>query len=102
MFYYDKLVPTIGTIVVASVSLDVENENCIYVTLPEYNNSRGIIYKRELPKRVKLQKKLIAEMKQAGHVVCTILSTPKLTNNSTLELVELSIKGVDQKYHHDI
>lgn len=99
MFYYSNQLPVEGTIVVACLTNNEDNENCIYVTLPEYNNFRGILYKRELPKRVKHQKKVISEMKQAGQIVCVVSTTPKYGTHGHPELIELSMKGVDQKHH---
>src|SRR5438445_5108086 len=101
MFYYSKKLPITGTIVVALVS-DEDNDSCIYVTLPEYNNCRGVVYKRELPKKVKQQKDIITKMKHAGHTVCVVSAVPKCTSDGDPELIELSIKGVDPKYHQDI
>src|SRR5438477_9672739 len=102
MFYYREKIPVAGTIVVVMITEEKENETCVYVILPEYNNSVGIIYKSELPKRLKAQRKTIAEMKQAGQIVCVVSNTPKLTQDGNLELVELSVKGVDQKWHTDV
>lgn len=99
MFFYREKLPEAGTIVVACLIDEEDNENCIYVTLPEYNNFRGILYKRELPKRVKHQKKMLTEMKQAGQIVCVVSTTPTFKADGHPELIELSMKGADTKYH---
>lgn len=106
MFFYGQQIPTKGTLVIANMKVDDKNDNCMYVTLPEYGNSEGILYRNELPKRLKLQKKAIADMKQAGQIVCVV--TNSITDNThdnthdntpDSKLIELSIKGVDAKYH---
>lgn len=94
MYFYEDKIPEQGTIVIANMKVGDKNDNCIYVTLPEYNNVDGTLYRNELPKRLKLQKKAIADMKQAGQIVCIVTNTDSSTN-----LIELSIKGVDAKYH---
>jgi translation initiation factor 2 alpha subunit (eIF-2alpha) len=102
MFYYEKKIPTIGTIVVANLVVGEDSDSCIYVTLPEYNDIRGIMYTRDLPKRLKQYKKTLQDMKQAGQFVCSVALTPSLNLDDTLDLVELSMKGVDPKYHPSI
>lgn len=96
MFFYEDKFPMKGTIVVANMKIGDKSDNCMYVTLPEYNNIDGILYRNELPKRLKLQKKAISDMKQAGQIVCVV--TNQLVDSNS-NLVELSIKGVDTKYH---
>jgi translation initiation factor 2 alpha subunit (eIF-2alpha) len=102
MFYYREKLPLVGTIVVACLVDEEDNDNCIYVILPEYNNFRGIVYKRELPKRLKHQKKLLSEMKRAGQIVCIVSTTPTFVPDGHSVLIELSIKGIDIKYHPNI
>src|SRR5579872_1460135 len=105
MFYYRDELPQMGTIVIAVVSDTDENDSCIYTTLPEYNNCQGVIYKRELPKKVKQQKKILSEMKHAGTIVCVVsnsLTTSTISSKSKSEIIELSIKGVDPKHHANI
>lgn len=102
MFFYLEKVPLTGTIVVANIADDEENDTCMYCTLPEYNNARGILYKSQLPKRVKDQRKAIIDMKQAGQIVCVVSITPKIESDGQIELIELSIKGVDAKHHPNI
>ena len=102
MFYYEKKLPSVGTIVVADLVTGEDSDSCIYVTLPEYNNIRGIMYTRDLPKRFKQYKKTLQDMKQAGQFVCSVALTPSYGLDDTLDLVELSMKGVDPKYHPTI
>lgn len=102
MFYYTEKYPTRGTIVIAMIDKDKEVEQCVYTILPEYNNTVGIIYQSELPKRLKQQKKAIADMKHAGYIVCVVTNDPKINIAGEAEIIELSIKGVDAKYHADI
>lgn len=102
MFYYTDKFPKKGTMVVAMVDNDKESVHCVYVILPEYNNVCGIIYQNELPKRLKQQKKAIADMKHAGHIVCVVTNDPKINADGEAEIVELSIKGIDIKYHADV
>lgn len=102
MFFYNEKLPLAGTIVVACMIDEEDNENCIYVTLPEYNNFKGIMYKRELPKRVKHQKKMLTDMKQAGQIICVVSTTPQFGSDGHPELIELSMKGVDAKHHPNI
>lgn len=99
MFFYKQKFPTQGTIVIANMKIGDKSDNCMYVTLPEYNNINGILYRNELPKRLKLQKKAIADMKQAGQIVCIVTNTPTNTQSSNVDIVELSVKGVDMKHH---
>jgi translation initiation factor 2 alpha subunit (eIF-2alpha) len=99
MFFYNQKYPTKNTIVIANMKLGDKNDNCMYVTLPEYNNINGILYRNELPKRLKLQKKAIADMKQAGQIVCVVTNTPIINQSSNIDIVELSVKGVDAKFH---
>lgn len=94
MYFYTDRYPEQGTIVIANMKVGDKSDNCMYVTLPEYNNVDGILYRNELPKRLKLQKKAIADMKQVGQIVCVVTNTSVESN-----LIELSIKGVDIKYH---
>lgn len=100
LFYREKL-PKIGTIVVAQIIPDEENENCFYVILPEYNNYRGIIYKTHLPKRLKIYKKTINDMKQAGLIVCCVSNSPNFDCNMEAELIELSVKCYRKKKNDD-
>lgn len=105
MFYYRDILPVKGTIVVAQLILSEENENCLYVTLPEYNNSRGIVHKSELPKKVNKLKQTLSDMKNQnnGTIVCIISDTAKMdTTNNSLELIELSYNGVDKTYKPNI
>jgi translation initiation factor 2 alpha subunit (eIF-2alpha) len=103
MLYYDEKLPSPGTIVVANIGTEEENnEHCIYVTLPEYNDYRGIIYKCELPKRVKMHKKAVLSMKRAKKIVCIVTNTPKFTSNGNPELIELTVKGIDLKHQQSI
>lgn len=105
MFYYRDHLPIKGTIVVAQLIHDEENDNCLYVTLPEFNNSRGIIQKAELPKKVKKQKETLNNLKHqhGGTIICTVSETTKINQTTNfLELVELSIRGVDKKYESKI
>jgi translation initiation factor 2 alpha subunit (eIF-2alpha) len=102
MFYYREKLPAKDTIVVADLLDEKDNNNCLYVTLPEFNNYRGIIYKCELPKRLKMQKKTISEMKHAKQIVCIVSNKPKVTSDGQPELIDLSVKGIDQKWHADI
>ncbi|VBB17961.1 Eukaryotic Initiation Factor, partial [Yasminevirus sp. GU-2018] len=102
MFYYKDKIPPKDSIVVASFDLGEDSEACIYVKLPEYNNCKGIIYRTELPKRLKLQKKAINDMKRTESIVCIVTNSPKMDAEGRPELVELSMKGVDAKYHADI
>jgi len=101
MFFYKTKLPLIGTIVVANMTDEI-NDNCIYVTLPEYNNFSGIIFRREFPKKAHQQKKLLSDMKRAGHIVCSVTSSPTFGSDGHPDLIELSIKGADPKYHPDI
>ena len=104
MFFYQDKLPSAGTIVVVNMIEDSggETENCFYVTIPEYNNFRGIIHKRELPKKIHHQRKKITEMKQAKHIVCVVTVTPSFESDGQPELIELSIKSADPKHHPHI
>lgn len=102
MFFYEQKVPTPGIIVIATMNTDIKDTNCIYVTLPEYNNITGIIYYNELPKRLKQQKKAISDMEKAGQIVCSVINEPIMTTNGNVETVELSIKNIDTRYHAPI
>ena len=85
------MIPQIGAIVVALI-VD-ENDTCIYVTLPEYNNVKGVIYTRELKKEktkkkaarseTNQHKKALSDMKHADYVVCAV------ANSTTKELAEV-------------
>jgi len=97
MYFYEQKIPEQNTIVVADMSVDEKTDSCIYVTLPEYKNLTGIIYRNELPKRFKDQKRAIADMKKVGQIVCVVTNSMTDTN-----LIELSIKGIDTKYHEAI
>lgn len=97
MYFYEQKIPERNTIVVADMSSDKKTEGCIYVTLPEYKNLTGIIYRKELPNRFKDQKRVMADMKKAVQIVCVV--TNPITDT---QQVELSIKGVDTKYHEAI
>lgn len=99
MFFYEQKVPTRGTIVIATMNTNIKDTNCIYVTLPEYNNSMGIIYYNELPRRLKQQKKAISDMERAGQIVCSVNNNPVITTDGNVETVELSIKNIDTRYH---
>jgi translation initiation factor 2 alpha subunit (eIF-2alpha) len=107
MFYYSDsdFAPIKGTVVIAHLINSDENEHCLYVTLPEYNNSRGIVQKAELPKKVKKQRETLNNMKHQnkGAIVCVVSEKPKFdkTNNS-LELIELSVKGIDKIFEPKI
>ena len=105
MFYYRDRIPAKGTIVVAQLINIEENESCLYVTLPEYNNSRGTIQKAELPKKVKKQKETLKNLKHqhGGMIICTISETASIDLNKNLHgIVELSIRGVDKKFEPQI
>lgn len=104
MFYYGckHKLPTKGMITVAIIDRSNTGENCVYVTLPEFNNFRGIFYSSELPTRVKFHKKAAKEMNQAEYVVCTATNDTKFRSGGHPNLIELSIKGIEHKYHGKI
>jgi len=103
MFYYNQEIPTKGTVLIGDLINDEENEYCLYVKLPEYNNIKGIIHKSELPKKFKLYKKSLSDMKQSGTVVCMVSSTPVINNKTNnIDIVELTITGIDHKFYSGI
>lgn len=100
MHFYTNKIPEKGTIVV--VNFDRHNELCVYVKLPEFNDIEGVIYNSELPKRAKLQKKTIENMIFVKQIVCMVTKSPNIQNDGNISMVELSIRGVDEKYHSAI
>lgn len=100
MHFYTNKAPEKGTIVVAN--FDRHNELCVYVKLPEFNDIEGVIYNNELPKRAKLQKKTIDNMIFVKQIVCMVTKTPIMQNDGNISMIELSIRGVDEKYHSAI
>lgn len=102
MFYYRENLPAKGTIVVAQLIPSEENDSCLYVTLPEYNNTRGIIQKSELPKKVKKLRETLNDMKHRhnGALICVASGPTK--HDSGFDLVELSIRGIDKKHEPKI
>lgn len=102
MFFYKNALPVKGTIVVANIDVDEETETCIYVSLIEYNNFRGIIYKSELPKRAKIHKKTITDLKHQSMIVCTVSNNPKFDKEGIPELIELTTKGVATEHHANV
>jgi translation initiation factor 2 alpha subunit (eIF-2alpha) len=104
MFYYghEYKLPTKGMVTVAVIDHSDTGENCVYVALPEFNNFRGIFYKSELPVRVKYHKKATKEMNQAEYIVCIATNDTKFRRDGHPNLIELSIKGIEQKYHGKI
>jgi translation initiation factor 2 alpha subunit (eIF-2alpha) len=102
MFFYKCNLPKKGSIVVVTIDRSFESENCVYVTLPEFNNFRGIFYKSELPNRIKHHKKATKDMKQADYIVCTVTNNTKFRDDGCPDLIDLSIKGVDQKHHEKV
>src|SRR5271170_8087284 len=99
MFYYGRnyKLPTKGMIVVATIDRSTSSENCVYVTLPEFGNFSGIFYKNELPTRIKLHKKAAKEIIQNEYIVCTVTNNTKFRSDGHPDMIELSIKGIDQK-----
>lgn len=102
MYFYKNRLPVEQTIVVAQIITDSDSDTCIYASLPEYNGHMGIIQKSELPKRVKIQKKTVSDMKHASYIVCTVMNNPVFDKEGMAEMIELSTKGVDTKYHEDV
>jgi len=98
MFVYRYKKPSKGVVVICNIIPDEENETCIYVSLPEYNNWKGLILKSELPKKVRTQRKVLSEMKQSNAIICTVLNNPQ----SEYALVELTVKGIPAKHHKNI
>jgi translation initiation factor 2 alpha subunit (eIF-2alpha) len=97
MFHYNEKIPKKGTVVVAEMIPEPDNEHCIYVTLPEYKNYRAIIYKAELPKRIKIQKKIITDMKRAGVIVCTVSNSPKFLSVKSSSREVISQEAISQE-----
>lgn len=102
IYYYKNKIPVKNAIVVARMDYGEKTNNCIYVELLEYGCCKGILNHNELPKRLKLQKKAISDMKQAGQLICVVTKTPNIDKNGNSEIVELTLKGVDVKYHPNL
>jgi translation initiation factor 2 alpha subunit (eIF-2alpha) len=98
MFVYRYKKPSKGVVVICNIIPDEENETCIYVSLPEYNNWKGLILKSELPKKERTQRKVLSEMKQSNAIICTVLNNPQ----SEDALVELTVKGIPAKHNKNI
>lgn len=97
------MIPAKATVVIA-VLKSISGNTCIYVTLPEYDNCEGVIYGTELAKRLKQNKKQIKELERSNFIVCIVTSVAKFKpeSKSEPELIELSLKGVDEKHHPSI
>ncbi len=102
MFYYSEKLPLKDTVVLARIIIEEENDTCVYVKLPEYNNFRGLICKSELPKKARTQKKILDTMRKNGLIVCTVSKTSHFDSNNNPILIELSVKGVDEKHHPNV
>ena len=102
MFYYSERLPLKDTVVLARIIIEEENETCVYVRLPEYNNYRGLICKSELPKKARAQKKILDTMRKKGLIICTCSKTSCFDSNNNPMLIELSVKGVDEKHHPNV
>jgi translation initiation factor 2 alpha subunit (eIF-2alpha) len=102
MFCYENKLPTKGTVVVAVIDHSNKSDNCVYVNLPEFNNYSGVFYKSELPTRIKHHKKATKDMKNVEYIVCTVAGDAKYKQNGSLNVIDLSIKGVDRIHHEKI
>lgn len=102
MFYYNDKLPLCDSVVVAVVDHSAETDSCVYVHLPEFNNCRGVLYKNELPKKLKKMKEALKEMKQATYLVCSVSANATLSPEGVPELVDLSVKSVAPTHHEKI
>lgn len=74
MFFYNDEKPPVNSVAIAELILEEENDLCLYVTLPEYNNLRGIIPKSELARKKRYLHKNIKELKKKKIFPCLVSS----------------------------
>jgi translation initiation factor 2 alpha subunit (eIF-2alpha) len=97
MFYYSSDMPIEGQIVIGHLVLDKEEENCLYVRVPEYNNIEGIIPKSNLPKKKRNFKRILAQMKRDKIIPCLVKSEPRKDSNNQLWPLDLTLRNIERE-----
>jgi translation initiation factor 2 alpha subunit (eIF-2alpha) len=97
MFYYSSNMPIEGQIVIGYLVPDKEEENCLYVRVPEYNNIEGIIPKSNLPKKKRNFKKILAQMKKDKIIPCLVKSEPRKDSNNQLWPLDLTLRNIERE-----
>ena len=104
MYYYSSHsnIPVVGQVLVGQILLEKEEETCIYVRIPEYNNIEGIIPKSNLPKKRRIYAKVLAQMKKDKQIPCVVKFEPRVDADSKLWPLDLSILTADDLIKHTI
>lgn len=108
MYYYlsqshsNSNIPLVGQVLVGQILLEKEEETCIYVRIPEYNNIEGIIPKSNLPKKRRIYAKVLAQMKKDKQIPCVVKFEPRVDADGRLWPLDLSILTVDDLTKHTI
>ena len=96
MFYYSSNSPKVGQVVLGYLMNDKEEENCIYVRIPEYDNVEGMIPKSNLPKKRRTFKKVLAKMRKEGVIPCVVKSKPRFNVDGTPWTLDLTLRRIDR------
>lgn len=92
MFYYQSTTPNVGQIVIGILMPERETTNCLYVRVPEYDNVEGLIPKSNLPKKKRVHRKILDQMKKDKLIICVINSEPTL-DSGELNTLDLTLKN---------
>ena len=94
MLYYSSDMPVVGQIVIGHLILEKEEDQCLYVRVPEYNNIEGIIPKSNLPKKKRAFKRILAQMRKDKTLPCVVKSEPRKDSNNQLWPLDLSLRSI--------
>lgn len=102
MLFYSSDKPVEGQVLVGNILLEKEEETCIYVKIPEYNNIEGLISKSYLPKKKRVYNKVLAQMRRDKKILCVVKSKPEVDTDGKLWPLDLMLVTLDDKVKENI
>jgi translation initiation factor 2 alpha subunit (eIF-2alpha) len=95
MLFYSSDKPLEGQVLVGNILLEKEEETCIYVKIPEYDNIEGLISKSYLPKKKRVYNKVLAQMRRDKKILCVVKSKPEVDTDGKLWPLDLMLVTID-------
>jgi translation initiation factor 2 alpha subunit (eIF-2alpha) len=85
-----------GQVVLGYLINEKEEENCLYVRIPEYDNIEGMIPKSNLPKKRRTFKRVLAKMRKDIIVPCVLKTKPRFNDDGTPWPLDLTLRRIDR------
>jgi translation initiation factor 2 alpha subunit (eIF-2alpha) len=96
MQHYSSSTPKVGQVVLGYLLNEKEEENCLYVRVPEYGNIEGMIPKSNLPKKRRTFKRVLGKMRKEKIVPCVMKTKPRLNDDGTPWPLDLTLRRIDR------